>query len=149
MGDKVFVLRGPGGEAIVDGETAAELRKKGADVQEYVVADRDTVFRALLADVLASFAEREPRTHEYGFPWYFYRIRAVGLPDEASRAVLRTLRNMGFMRYERGLWNEDGTMAGAGYGLTERGYEAGVRLLAGADPSEVIPWPPREGDNDA
>lgn len=40
---------------------------------------------------------------------------------DMARAILRSLTERGYCVYRRGLFNEDGEVAGAGYGLTKEG----------------------------
>lgn len=41
--------------------------------------------------------------------------------QEIARGVLRSLTDRGYCNYRRGLMTDSGEMAGAGYGLTEKG----------------------------
>lgn len=41
----------------------------------------------------------------------------------AVRLACRSLARKGLAQYQRGLWREDGEMAGAGYGVTRAGAE--------------------------
>lgn len=55
-------------------------------------------------------------------PFYsFAAIIAAGGPDDrkAVRRACRSLARKGLARYGRGLWTEDGEMAGAGYAATK------------------------------
>lgn len=53
---------------------------------------------------------------------------ATHLPREVIRGVLADLRENGLVEYRRGLMNDDGEVAGAGYALTARGHaDAGAR----------------------
>jgi hypothetical protein len=49
--------------------------------------------------------------------------RATGLPIDFVRVACRTLQSQGLAFYARGLFNEDGDVAGAGYGATRKGRE--------------------------
>ena len=48
-------------------------------------------------------------------------VRAMGLPDEVIRAIVRDLRACGLAEYHKGLWTEDGMPGGAGYAITPLG----------------------------
>lgn len=43
---------------------------------------------------------------------------------EAARFACKRLRNKGLAKFRRGLFNEDGEVAGAGYAITEAGLAA-------------------------
>lgn len=47
-----------------------------------------------------------------------------GLPRPYARIVTRRLARKGLAYYARGLWTEDGDMAGSGYGATDLGRTA-------------------------
>lgn len=46
------------------------------------------------------------------------------LDAKLVRRTVRSLARKGFARYQRGLWTEDGEMAGSGYCCTKEGYAA-------------------------
>lgn len=52
---------------------------------------------------------------------FAYISAGTGLERKDVRAACRSLAAKGLARYERGLWTEDGDMAGSGYGLTIAG----------------------------
>jgi len=54
-------------------------------------------------------------------------------PDNIRR-VVRSLARKGLLSFERGLFNDDGELAGSGYGLTAAGEE---RLAAVSDEAAV------------
>jgi hypothetical protein len=55
----------------------------------------------------------------------YYRLNDLGDPDiiprEMVRAICRDLTDRGMVRFRRGLFTEDGEVAGSGYGLTRKG----------------------------
>lgn len=57
--------------------------------------------------------------HEVYFP--IRRFTNDWFSSEVVRGLLRDLADRGYCRFRRGLFNEDGEVAGAGYGITERG----------------------------
>lgn len=63
-----------------------------------------------------------------GYCWPFARIAAevkmMGQGCEPSniRRVTRALARKGYTYFQRGLFTEDGELAGSGYGVTEKGY---------------------------
>ena len=70
-----------------------------------------------------SFAGIAQALEIYGLDWDRARIRRA----------CRSLARKGLAEYMRGLWTEDGEMAGAGYGITKAGVERlkeGVTLPA-------------------
>lgn len=50
--------------------------------------------------------------------------RRSGLDPKIVRRTVRSLARKGFAEYGRGLWNDDGEMAGSGYCCTKAGYAA-------------------------
>lgn len=50
--------------------------------------------------------------------------RATGFDRKTVRRHVRALARKGFAEYHRGLWNEDGGPAGAGYQITKAGQAA-------------------------
>lgn len=59
-----------------------------------------------------------------GEGWYVYTkaiARNLNIPIDWARTALRSLREKGLVEYRRGLMNEDGEVAGSGYGLTQEG----------------------------
>lgn len=45
------------------------------------------------------------------------------ITKDMARALLRNLTDRGFCYFSRGLFDEDGQVAGAGYGLTKKGLD--------------------------
>lgn len=61
-----------------------------------------------------------------GHDWTAFHLRCFvndWITKDMARAICRSLTDRGFARYERGLWNEDGETAGAGYRITDAGRE--------------------------
>lgn len=54
----------------------------------------------------------------------------ICLPRHALSAALKDLKDLGFVFFAKGLWGEDGEMAGAGHGLTAKGMKAAQIMLA-------------------
>lgn len=56
----------------------------------------------------------------------YFHLRALGDPNVLSRdmvrVVCRSLTDRGFARYCRGLFNDEGMVAGSGYGITRKGH---------------------------
>ena len=48
-------------------------------------------------------------------------INQTGLCRSEVRTACRSLRKQGFAEFSNGLWSEDGSMVGSGYGITEAG----------------------------
>lgn len=48
--------------------------------------------------------------------------RDSGLARENVRRTVRALARKGMLKYLKGLWTDDGEMAGAGYGPTDLGW---------------------------
>ena len=54
-----------------------------------------------------------------GFSGFAGIVSRTGLNRRQVRLSCRRLKRKGLAQYARGLWNDDGQVAGAGYGLTE------------------------------
>ena len=54
---------------------------------------------------------------------YIAPIANEWLSKEVVRGVLKDLRAVGLVKYERGLFADDGATAGAGYSITKEGRE--------------------------
>lgn len=52
-----------------------------------------------------------------------------GLPGYALSAVLKSLREDGLAFFQKGLWNDDGEMVGAGHGLTAEGVKLADEII--------------------
>jgi hypothetical protein len=61
-----------------------------------------------------------------------YIAKSAGLDRETARFVCRRLRDKGLAIYARGLFTEDGEVAGAGYALSPAGREL-LQKQAGAE----------------
>lgn len=64
--------------------------------------------------------------------WNLNRFTNEFITREMARACLRNLTDRGFCRYARGLFTDDGQVAGSGYGLTEKGLAYYRELTATA-----------------
>lgn len=58
---------------------------------------------------------------ESGFCINAKRLVQVGYHVELARGALRALVARGFVKHQRGLFNDDGNVAGSGYGITPAG----------------------------
>jgi hypothetical protein len=65
--------------------------------------------------------------------WRIRRFTNEWITKEMARAILRSLTDRGFCEYRRGLFTEDGEVAGAGYGLTRQGLVYYEQLMAEDD----------------
>jgi len=62
--------------------------------------------------------------------WYLPTIRIAdeaGIPREYARIALRRLVDQGYAKFSRGLFTEDGDVAGAGYSITDAGRHCANR----------------------
>lgn len=59
-----------------------------------------------------------------GYAHFSYVMEHTGFPRPVVRRICRHLARIGLAEYSRGLWSEDGTPAGAGYGITKAGRAA-------------------------
>jgi hypothetical protein len=74
---------------------------------------------------------------------YYLRLRDLGAnlgpagTRDVTSALCRSLRDRGYLRYERGLFNEDWT-AGSGYIITDKGhaYLAQIHAEITDDPTD-------------
>jgi hypothetical protein len=82
--------------------------------------DALTVLRRGILEALSDASDWDLCLNLYGLS------SRLGLPRETIRGLVADMRSDGLVRYERGLWTEDGQPAGAGYSITE----AGIALLA-------------------
>ena len=56
--------------------------------------------------------------------WYAYGLSCFTnewINKDMAGAICRDLRNRGYVTFERGLFNEDGEVAGSGYAITKAG----------------------------
>lgn len=82
--------------------------------------------------VLKAFAQL-CEEHGDDYYWCFSTIgAAAGLDRRRVRLAVRALARKGLARYAKGLTNDDGEMAGAGYAVTPAGNAAA--LLLGSSP---------------
>ena len=75
--------------------------------------------------VLQYMDEMRPRQwdrNNFAFPLMCF-VEAPLITKDMARALCRSLTDRGYAFYMRGLFNEDGETAGAGYGMTEKGAE--------------------------
>ena len=59
-----------------------------------------------------------------GFDWLAFNLRCFTndwITRDMASAICKSLRDRGFLTYERGLWSEDGEPAGSGYAITDKG----------------------------
>lgn len=64
--------------------------------------------------------------HGTTYDWIAFHLRCFEnewITKDMARAICRDLRDRGFLRFERGLFFDDGTTAGAGYRITDAGRE--------------------------
>jgi len=61
---------------------------------------------------------------EYSYLGFKSIAERSGLEPRLVRRTVRSLARKGFAEYGRGLWTEDGELAGSGYRCTRAGYEA-------------------------
>ena len=79
--------------------------------------------RALDRLILQYMEEMRPggwKRHEYAFQLRCF-VHEPEITKDMARAVCRSLADRGYAFYMRGLFTEDGEVAGAGYGITEKG----------------------------
>ena len=58
---------------------------------------------------------------------FHYLAKETGLPECMVRCICRELTDRGLLQFSKGLWSEDGRLAGAGYALTAKGADRGRR----------------------
>lgn len=61
-----------------------------------------------------------------GFDWFAFNLRPFindWITRDMASAICKSLRDRGYLTYERGLWTEDGEPGGSGYAITEAGRE--------------------------
>lgn len=79
--------------------------------------------------VMLSEALDDARPDDVAFHFRHFE-RATGLPRDEVRRRVRALARKGLLQYERGLWTDDGEMAGSGYSITEKGLRVRAALEA-------------------
>ena len=80
---------------------------------------------------------------EFGRSESFFHLRAFvteDLPREAVRGFLRDLTDKGLCHFRAGLFTEDGEVAGAGYGITNKGIEYYLQLSGEERPESIADW---------
>ena len=87
------------------------------------------------AKALAALAEAYSDYEEFCFLSFAGIARRSGLDPKLVRRTVRSLARKGFALYGRGLWTDDGEMAGSGYCCTKEGFSA----LIGSAPSAQSP----------
>lgn len=55
--------------------------------------------------------------------WHIRNFVNEWVTADMARAILRGLTDRGYCHYARGLFTEEGTVLGAGYGLTQTGLD--------------------------
>lgn len=88
--------------------------------------------RGLDRHVLQIMEESRDRSYgrweyAFGLSWF---VDEPWITKDMARAACRSLTDRGYAFYMRGLWNEDGYPAGAGYGITDKGAEYLETLFA-------------------
>lgn len=66
---------------------------------------------------------------------YAYPFSAFDMPRDRARAACRSLAARGLATFERGLFCDDGTLGGSGYGITRAGHDLARAI-------EVMFWSP-------
>ncbi len=72
---------------------------------------------------------------DYPCTFFKYIAKNTGLDEKQSRRTVRALARKGLAEYQRGLFDEDGMVAGSGYSATDKGLS-------------LIPDPDEEPYND-
>ena len=80
--------------------------------------------------VLAELAEARRCNGEFCFVRIAKIEEATGLGPELIRAILRQLVDQGLAEYRRGLFTEDGEVAGSGYAATLAGMAKKLEVRA-------------------
>lgn len=79
------------------------------------MTDKEIIVLGVLEEI-----RREYDSFYLGFDAIMQRS---GLDRETVRLACRSLAKQGLAEYRRGLWTEDGEMAGSGYGCTRKGAD--------------------------
>ena len=78
--------------------------------------------RALDRHILQYMVENQPGWCDPdGYAFHLSVFTNDWITKDMARAICRNLTDRGFCFYMRGLFTEDGEVAGAGYGVTENG----------------------------
>lgn len=87
----------------------------------------DSTYPAVMAFLDRHFVQHMAECGGYSSPceWCFPLACFTNewITRDMARAVLRSLTDRGYCQYRRGLFNEDGEVAGSGYGLTQKGVD--------------------------
>jgi hypothetical protein len=81
--------------------------------------------RALDRRILQYMEECRPSSYDrHGFAFQLNCfVQEPEITKDMARAVCRSLTDRGYAFYMSGLFTEDGEVAGAGYGITDKGAE--------------------------
>ena len=74
----------------------------------------------------------ENRDHTWMRSDYAFTLRCFvndWVTKDMARAICRSLTDRGYAFYMKGLWSEDNMPGGAGYGITDKGYEYYLTLF--------------------
>lgn len=61
--------------------------------------------------------------HDFGYLSFRSAAERSGVEHCKIRRAVRAISRKGLLQFEKGLWNDDGSLYGAGYGLTDAGRE--------------------------
>ncbi len=73
--------------------------------------------------VLAALVDAYSTYEDFCFKGFAGIMSFTGLDRKTVRRAARSLARKGLAQYGRGLWTEDGEMAGSGYACTKAGAE--------------------------
>lgn len=91
--------------------------RRAGNVQAHIAGLEEEVLRLFAPAWCSSFG---PTETFYGFRFI---QRETGIPAHIVPGLLRHMTDKGLCRFQRGLFSEDGEVAGSGYGLTAKGYQ--------------------------
>lgn len=78
--------------------------------------------KALDRHVLQYMDDMAPRDYRNGYAFHLRCFEQLPwITKDMARAICRSLTDRGFATYVRGLMDDDGEFAGAGYGITPAG----------------------------
>jgi DNA-binding IclR family transcriptional regulator len=102
-----------------------------SEIETIRVAEPSITTRELpvLRALAASYSEYE----DFYFQNFKSICRRTKLPRAEVRRCARSLARKGFAKFGKGLWTEDGELAGSGYGCTKAGVAALTRARAALD----------------